>query len=120
MAEADRFKRWFLQEQDLAGLDPVKARDLIIKCFYEAQKETFARSKQELGLSTNDEQLHASVQTAIKLVFKEIGEDFEKPTKATLMKVVDVLGRRASAWGTPQDIIEHHKGQIQKVLTILK
>lgn len=120
MADTGRFKRWSLQEDDLADLSPSSARDLIVRCFYEAQRETFARSKQELGLRSDEKDLLASVVTAVKLVFKEVGEDFEKPTKGSLMKVVEVLARRASSWGTPPDIIEHHKGQIEKVLRLLR
>mgnify|MGYP001053264584 CR=1 FL=1 len=43
----ERFKRWFVSEEDLQGLNPIKARDIIIKCFFEAQKETFRKSKRE-------------------------------------------------------------------------
>jgi|GEM_PF-4110122 hypothetical protein len=39
------------------------------------------------------------------------------PLKARgLIRVVDILGRKAMVWGTPQDIIEHHKQEIGKVL----
>ncbi len=120
MEEKKRFRRWRLEEEDLRELDPLKARDLIIKCFYEAQRETFARSKQSLGLSADEEQVHASVSSAVKLAFKEVGEDFSNPTKASLIRVVEVLGRKSTAWGTPRDIIEHHRGQIMRVINELK
>lgn len=29
----ERYKRWFVKDEDLTGLTPLKARDIIIKCF---------------------------------------------------------------------------------------
>jgi hypothetical protein len=120
MEEKERFHRWCLKEEDLKDLNPARAKDLIINCFYEAQKETFARSKQSLGLPADEAQLLASVLSAIKLAFKEVGEDFDRPAKKSLIKVVEVLGRKSMAWGTPQDIIEYHRGQIMRVIGELK
>ena len=110
------FNRWTVEESDFRNITPLKARGLIIECFFDAQKETFARTKQQLGKVASDSEIRSSVEGALKLAFKEAGEDFEKPTKASLAKVVDILGRKAMVWGTPQDIIEHHKQEIGKVL----
>ncbi len=120
MEKNDRFHRWRLKEEDLRDLSPEKARDLIVKCFYEAQKETFARSKQLLGLRDDEKQLQTSVLSAIRLAFKETGGDFNNPTKNSLTKVVEVLGRKSKAWGTPEDIIEYHRSQIMRVIAELK
>lgn len=35
------YQRWQLRAQNLEGLDSDKARGLIRKCFFEAQKEAF-------------------------------------------------------------------------------
>jgi hypothetical protein len=120
MADAERFHRWRLKEEDMADLDPAKARDLIIRCFYEAQKETFARSKESLGLRAEEEQLQASVLSAIKRAFRETGGDFDSPTRQSLLKIIEVLGRKSLAWGTPPDIIEYHRSQIMRVIAELK
>jgi len=120
MSETKGFKRWSVKKSDLSDLNPVKARELIIRCFYEAQKETFARAKQQLGVPSSDRDLHTSVVTVVKLAFSEVGGDFKKPTKESLTKVVEVLARKSASWGTPKDIIEHHKGQIRKVIDLLK
>lgn len=119
MAE-ERFHRWRLQDKDLENLTPYKARDIMVTCFTEAQKETFARSKKDLGMSSDDKQLRDSIVTAIKMVFKEVGGDYETPTKEALVKSMDVLGRRSSSWGTPLDIIDYHKEQMQRVVALLK
>ncbi len=113
-------KRWRLSEMDLRELDPVKARELIIKCFFESQKETFARAKQNLGKEARDDEIRKTVESVIRLSFKEVGGSYEEPTKEDLGKVVSTLARKADSWGTPPDIIEHHKGQIIKILNLLK
>ncbi|MDA8431453.1 MAG: hypothetical protein M0Z60_00655 [Nitrospiraceae bacterium] len=120
MPEEERFRRWSLEKSDLDDLTPEKARDLIIKCFFEAQKETFARTRQGLGISFNDGDLRATVEGSIKLAFKTVGEDISKPSKAGLMRVVESLSKKAASWGTPQDIIDYHKSQIAKIIDILK
>ncbi len=119
MTEKERFQRWHLKEDDLVDLTPSKARDLIVKCFFEAQKETFARAKQDLGIG-KDKELMTSVVGSIKLAFKGVGEDFDNPTRASLLKVVDWLAKKAASWGTPPDIINYHKSQIQKIIGMLR
>lgn len=120
MQEKERFHRWTLSEGDVTDLTPLKVRDIIVKCFFEAQKETFARSKQDLGMKTSEEELYKTVQTSIKMVFKDTKADFDNPTKESLMKVVETLARKAASWGTPQDIIEFHGAQVMKVLQLLR
>ena len=118
MADQDQFRRWSLKESDLDDLSPLKARDLIIKCFFEAQKETFARAKQDLGIA-KDEELMTSVVGSVRLAFRGVEEDFDNPTKKSLLKVVGSLARKAASWGTPQDIINYHKSQIEKIIGLL-
>ena len=120
MKRGQAFKRWELCETDLADITPEKARDLIIKCFYEAQKETFIRARKQLGVRSGDEDIHASVAAGVRQAFKETDGDFEKPTKEGLAKILEVLAKRSASWGTPQDIIEHHKKQVQRILERLK
>lgn len=120
MAETERFKKWFLKESDLGDLTPSKVRSLIIECFYEAQKETFRNIKKQIGANSTDEEIRKTVIAGIKLAFKKVGADFEKPTKDSLLLVVAYLARQAASWGTPPDIIQHHKTQLQKVISFLK
>jgi hypothetical protein len=116
MPQQRRFGRWNLDEKDLQDLSPVKARDLVIRCFYEAQKETFAMAKEKLHLPAGEQHILSSVISTIKSAFAEVGGDYEKPTVESLTGVVEVLAKKAAAWGTPPEIIEHHKGQIGLVI----
>ncbi len=116
------FSRWDCKEEcERKDMTPIMARDLIIKCFFEAQKEMFARAKKNLfDKESTDEQLQKSVESAIKLTFKEVGGSFENPTKMQLGMAVQALARKAATWGTPDDIIEYHKAQITSILGSLK
>ncbi len=120
MDEAARYRRWTLDKDDLSDINPIKARDLIVKCFYEAQRETFRMARERITLSTSDEDIRKSVVQTIKSAFKEAGGDYDNPTQKSLTAVVQILAGKSSAWGTPDEIIEHHKGQIQMVLSLLE
>jgi hypothetical protein len=116
MLDPDRFNRWAPSRQDLQNLDPFKARDLIINCFFEAQRETFVRAKKTLNLQTDARSVQESVNAAVRNAFREAGEDFDHPSRASLQKVVQVLAARSAGWGTPPDIIEYHRGHILGIL----
>jgi len=110
---------WTASETDMAEMTPIKARDLIIDCFFHAQKETFQAIKEKLNKESTDEQILESVQSIIKMTFDETGGDFDNPTKEQLMSVVMNIAGKSKAWGTPPDIIDHHKQQIEKILSLL-
>jgi len=111
--------RWVLCPDDLLDMTPIKARDLIVKCFYEAQKETIGAAGRKIGQAQNDADLRNTVIGAVRLAFREAAADFDDPTKGGLMAAVQILARKSQQWGTPPDIVEHHKGQIERVLQIL-
>lgn len=120
MKENKRFKRWSVKESDLADMTPVKARDLLIECFYNAQKETFLRARKQLGVVSSDEDIYASVVAGVRKAFIEVDGDFDRPTKAVLSKVLEILVKKSISWETPKEIIEHHKSEIKKILEKLK
>lgn len=119
MSQSLTYKRWFLTEDDLRDMDPLKARDLIVKCFAEAQKETFQRAREHMGVQADDEQLLQNLRSAVKVTFKDVGGDFFAPTKDTLERVVESLASKSKSFGTPEDVIEHHREQIESVLALL-
>ena len=111
--------RWVLSAADLLDITPIKARDLIVKCFYEAQKETIGAAGRKIGQVQNDVELRNTVVGAVRLAFREAAADFDNPTKGGLMAAVQILARKSQHWGTPPDIVEHHKAQIERVLEML-
>ena len=110
------FSRWSVAAADLVGLTPEKARDIVVKCFIEAQRETFLHATQRLGSSADPESIRRNMTASVRMTFKEAGYDFDHPTPEALGAVVQRLGRAAMAWGTPEEVIRHHQGQIEKVL----
>jgi len=111
--------RWDLSDSDLLDMTPIKARDLIVECFYQAQKETISDAGRRIGQAQNQAELRNTVSGAVRLAFREAAADFDRPTKHSLMAVVQILARKSQHWGTPADIVEHHKAQIGRVLQIL-
>lgn len=113
------YARWTLESADLVDLTATKARDLVTRCLLEAHKETFAQNEQTLGHHSADTDLRVLVEGAVRLAFREAKEDYENPSATSLVKVVQILGRKSRKWGTPLDVIEHHKRQIARVLQCL-
>ena len=113
------YTRWNIAASDLVDLTPVKARDLITRCLLEAQRETFAQSERRLGQTADDENIRNIVIGTVRLAFRETEQDYSNPTPEGLVKVVELLARKSGSWGTPPEIIEHHKKQIARVLQSL-
>jgi len=108
---------WKLPAADLVGLTPRKARDLMVECFYFAQHETLARTKQRLGAKgVDDAAVRDSVVGVIRAAFREVGGSFDEPTGTALAAVADLMARRAEGWGTPPDVVRHHHDQVLAML----
>ncbi len=114
-----KFQLWEIDFKSIGKLTPEKVRDLIIECFFHAQKETFKYTKKKLyKKEPTDDEIRNSVITLVQMTFKEIGGDFDNPSLDALKKVVENLAKKAKAWGTPDEIINHHKNQIEKLIKI--
>lgn len=116
----DEFTEWCPNPGDIIDPTPVRVRSLLIDCFFEAQKSTMLNAGQSLGTKTDEETLRSNVEGVIRMGFKEVGADFDNPNKETLSTVLDVLARKASAWGTPKEIIEHHKQMMIEIIGKLR
>lgn len=111
--------RWTPTDAELEGLTVERARDLIVTCFFEAQKETLMRARTSSGRATDLAQVRRDVETIVRIVFKEHGVSFDKPTVETLNLVVMTLAKKAESWGTPREVIEHHKASLAKMFALL-
>jgi len=112
--------QWCPTDAEMKDLTIAKARDLIINCFFEAQKETLTRAKERLGRIPDDATLHKDVENIVRLTFRELGFSFDNPTQEQLGAVVVQLAQKASAWGTPKDVIEHHRTLIGRIFSSLR
>jgi len=116
---SDSYSRWCVDPNQLEQLDEKKARDLVVDCFLDAQRETFVRMKENIGVTPDDAGLRRSVKGAVRLAFAKTGGDFDSPTCESLQDAIGELAAKAAAWGTPDDIIAHHKEQIGLILSRL-
>ena len=114
------FYKWTASNEQLFGLDPVKARDLVIECFHNAQKDKFRALKEKAGIPASEKDVYDSIAVMVRLAFVEVEGDFQQPTKAALLKVVGFLNAREVMWGTPKDVVEHNKAQMLKVVNKLR
>ena len=114
------YGEWCARTQGLGPMSAEEARDLMIECFYEAQHATFQRSKQRLGTEWDEESVRRSVTAAVRGGFEQVDADFEHPSKQGIVEVMAVLGRKARSWGTPNDIIEHHKEEMENVIALIE
>lgn len=112
----EEYTQWCPKPTDVVDPTPAKVRSLLIDCFFEAQKMTMIQAGQSLGTKTDADTLRANVEGVIRLGFKEVGADFETPTKSGMIAVMNVLARKASAWGTPKEIIDHHRDTMMEII----
>jgi hypothetical protein len=67
----------------------------------------------------DDAALHKDVENIVRITFRELGYSFDNPTQEQLGAVVMELAQKAAAWGTPNDIIEHHRTLIGRIFSSL-
>lgn len=115
-----KFERWCLNPSDLEEMNAVKARDVIMNCFFEAQKETYIRGGMLMGQEFSEEQVRNTIKYSFKSGFKSINADFNNPSIESINQLISLLMRKAKAMGTPEDIVLYHRDQIDQVLVALE
>lgn len=115
-----KFERWCLNLSDLEEMNTLKARDVIMNCFYEAQKETYMRGGRLTGQDFSEAEVRNTIFYSFKSGFKSINADFDNPTVDSINQLLALLMRKAKAMGTPADIIDYHRTQIDHVMTALE
>jgi len=106
--------RWDLPEKAFSSPTPDKVRDLFVECFFRAQAEMFADSGGEERPS--QEKLKAMVEEAVRMAFEQAQADFDAPTRDNLPHVLEVLTRQATEMGTPGEVVEHHRSQLNMLV----
>lgn len=111
-----QYQRWFCIPSDLVDLTAQRARDMIVECFFHAQRETIERTRVATGLDTDLSAIRMQAEDAVRGAFTHTGGDFEKPDKASLERALESLLETAQGFGTPADILRHHEQQIAMML----
>lgn len=119
MVDSNRFHRWQPDREQLENLTPLRARDLVVQCFFEAQSETIARTQERLRISSTADSIRSSAQGSLRAAFRRTGGSYDAPSRTALQAAVKDLMGASAAMGTPDDIIEHHKKIIDDVLARL-
>jgi hypothetical protein len=109
-----------VSDEELQGMTPERARDLMVVCFYEAQAEMFERTRVKLNLPPDEEQIHKTVEGVVRRAFEDAGYDYRRPVRDAFRPVAERLERESAAYGTPADVIEHHTAEYEKVLAALE
>lgn len=110
---------WKIPEEKLARpLSALDARDLLVECFWQAQREAFARAASSVGGSLTG--VRETIVTVVKMAFESVGGEFDRPTRQALEQVLPVLVSKASAFGTPADIVKRHELQLTTLIGQLR
>jgi hypothetical protein len=94
----------------------IAAREEVCNCFFLAQKDAFAAAGVSLGKQQSDVELRAMIRETVKGAFRRAGANWEAPTRSDLERVVQDLGTKALAFGTPMEIISRHQATLLAVL----
>lgn len=106
---------WEVDESVLDDVTPQSARDLLVDCFFAAQSQAFARTRHAVNSDTSRGEVRKTVESLIRVKFRELGCDWDNPSAADLHKVALSLACEAAAWGTPPEAIERSMSELRKV-----
>jgi len=101
---------------------PEQVRDAVIECFKQAHsavlKSDFGKYVEEMKQEEFEKLKEINVAQMVRGYFKEVGGDFEKPTKEMIIKVCDKLAEFAENFRA-HDIIKKHYGEIMQLVNKL-
>lgn len=101
---------------------PVDVRDAVVECFTQAHKDVLEKQMSALTGVMAPEEVEKikklSIRKMIRDYFGEVGGDFEKPTKKSIIAVCDKLADFAKQYRSPE-IIKEHYGEIMELVNKL-
>jgi hypothetical protein len=100
----------------------IQVRDAIIRCFLLAHKEVLNDIKEVQHFKSKKDFENfklLDVQLMIRKIFTDLHEDFNNPTKDSLLKVIDQLREYARNFRNP-DIVNKHACEIMKLVNKLE
>ena len=91
---------------------PLVVRDAIIVCFRQAHAEVLKLMEEcaeDMPKKEIEKMKNIEIKMIVKRAFKDAGEDFDKPTKKGLVKVIGGLAKFAAQFRRPEIIKKHYK-----------
>lgn len=119
MSEMSATGQWVVTDEDLEAMTARRAHDLMVECFFVAQHEIFERTRVRLRLARDDKAIRDTVESIVRRAFADAGYDYDAPILPALHAVAESLKHESVAYGTPQDVVEHHAREYEKVLAAL-
>jgi len=116
MDKSQRFAKWDIDDSDLKNLTPFLVRDLLIECYFTAQKGMFRYLKEKSGVASDDNDIHQRIASLVRLAFVKVDEDFSNPSEEGLLKVMDYMAEMEMSWGTPSEITIYNATQVKKLI----
>lgn len=99
-------------------ITPKIVRDAIIRCFALAHKEILDMMDEYTEWKSDEERKefrNLRIELAIKNAFSQTKQDFDNPTKESLIKVISAMERYASQFRKPE-VIKKHSAQIRRLI----
>jgi hypothetical protein len=90
---------------------PLLVRDAILECFFKAHCE-------DSGVTSEEAEARKYCRQIVEKVFSDNGDDFEKPTKQSLINCVEGLVSFSKYFRNPQ-VIEKHYDEIMELINML-
>jgi len=103
-------------------ITPIMVRDAIIECFINAHKEVLELMKDYMDFKSDkkfEEMKKTDVKFLVEKTFSDVGGDFNKPDKETLLNVVYKLEEYATNYRKPA-IINKHANEIKQLINKLE
>lgn len=108
-------KVWTVDAAELDSMTPVRARDLLVECFFAAQSEAYARTSHEKHAEIGRVEVKKTVESLIRMKFRDLGHDWDSPTADGFHQVALSLAVEAAQWGTSPETIERSMAELRKV-----
>jgi len=102
-------------------ITPIMVRDAIIDCFTKAHSDVLEEMKDYSNVESKEKiekMKQETVKSLIESKFKEVGGDFNNPTRTTLMQVIMKLAEYASEFRDPS-VIDKHFDEIMQLINKL-
>ena len=110
---------WRIPADELDRITPTRAMELLTDCFFHAQKEHMRRAKQMLGKADDEQEIRKTIHTMIRLACREVDCSFDSPDRRGMLRLIDLLAEKSHSMGTPEDIIEHHRKEAERLAAAL-